>query len=241
MTEQPKDRRKEGLVRWSGLMAFVIVVVVLAGLWLLVVDGVVKRLIERTGTAVVGAKVELDAVDVTLFPLGATLKRLQVTDPDAPMQNAVEIADMAFGVESLQLLRGKVIIDEMAVDGIQFGTPRKASGAVTRKPDEPGVFSGFTLPSLAIPDVKEVLQKEELQSVKLVESARGEIQAETDRWRKKLAELPDKAKIEAYRKRIESVKSAGKGVAGALGGAGEALKIQQELSRDLQQIAQVKK
>ncbi|MDE3224403.1 MAG: hypothetical protein KGN30_03205, partial [Nitrospirota bacterium] len=59
---EPKDRKKpknEGWIRWWGLGAFVGLAVLLALLWLFLVDPFVKRMIEQTGTKLVGAKVEL--------------------------------------------------------------------------------------------------------------------------------------------------------------------------------------
>ncbi|MDE3036364.1 MAG: hypothetical protein KGJ14_10370, partial [Nitrospirota bacterium] len=130
---EPKDRKKpknEGWIRWWGLGAFVGLAVLLALLWLFLVDPFVKRMIEQTGTKLVGAKVELAAAHVTLSPLGLTLTRLQVTNPDEPMSNAVEAARIAMSLDGLNLFRRKVIIEEMAVEGLRFGTQRQSSGAV---------------------------------------------------------------------------------------------------------------
>ncbi|MCH7616157.1 MAG: AsmA family protein [Nitrospinae bacterium] len=121
---------KAGMIRWWGLGIFVVLVAAIGLLWLLVVDGLVKAKIEEEGTAAVGAKVELDAADLTLFPTGLTLTRLQVTNPDEPMTNLVEIARLTMNLDGLQLLGRKVIIDEMQVDGVQFGTARATSGAI---------------------------------------------------------------------------------------------------------------
>jgi uncharacterized protein (TIGR03545 family) len=201
--------------------------------------------IERAGTQAVGAKVELAAADLTLVPLGLTLSGLQVTDPEAPMTNAVEARRISFLMDSLNLLRRKVIINEMTVDGVRFGTPRKTSGAVGK--EEPGkvqktATAKFALPSAQIPDVKEILAKEELQSLKLAETLRADVQAEQDRWKQQLAELPDKAKFEEYKKRLDKVKSSGKGgLGGIVGGAGEAAAIQKDISQDLDRITTAKK
>ena len=84
-------------IRWWGLGAFVVVAALLGCVWILFVDGWVKTQVEEAGTGAVGAKVELDSVDLTLFPAGLTLTRLQVTDPKEPMTNAVEIAQVSMG------------------------------------------------------------------------------------------------------------------------------------------------
>ena len=118
-------------LRWHGLIAFGVVSISLFFFWFFLADLLVKRSIEKAGTRVVGAMVELAEADVHLFPLGITLKSLQVTNPDNPMSNAVEAGWIDFSLDSLNLLRRKIIIDTMAMEGVRFNTPRKTSGAVT--------------------------------------------------------------------------------------------------------------
>lgn len=235
---------KPGWVRWPGLIAFLLVVVAVGGLWFLLVDAAIERAIEQGGTLVVGARVDLDAADLSLFPLGLTLTRLQVTNPDRPMTNAVEVARIAFTMDGLNLLRRKVIIEEMAVDGVRFNTQRTSSGAVAEPAEErkPGPLAGVTLPPLQFRDPREILKSEQLESLKLAEAVRADVTGAKDRWQQQLATLPDKAKLEAYRQRIEKLKSAGKGgLGGILGGANEALAIQEDLTRDLEQLQAARK
>jgi uncharacterized protein (TIGR03545 family) len=232
-------------IRWKGLVAFLLVALVIGGIWFLVVDAVIERVIERTGTRIVSARVDLDSADLSLFPLGLTLTRLQITNPDQPMTNAVEIARIAFSMDSLNLLRRKVIVDEMAVDGVRLDTPRTSSGAIIHDskaaPDQRHPAKGFTLPALEIRDPEDILKSADLQSVKLVESLRTDVQTEKDRWQKQLATLPDKAKLEDYKKRIEGLKSAGKGgMGGLLGGAKEVLAVQEDLKKDLDRLTTAK-
>lgn len=121
------------LIRWPGLIAFVVLVGGLAGFWLLFADAIVKGIIERRGTAMVGAKVEIAGLDLTLVPAGMRISGLAVTDPDSPMTNAVEIGEMVMTVDSGRLLRRKLIIDEMGIEGMRFGTARSVSGAVKKR------------------------------------------------------------------------------------------------------------
>ena len=135
------------------------------------VDSLVERGIETIGTKLVGATVELGAADVSFFPLGIELKRLEVTNPDEPMRNAVEAARIAFGMEALQLLRRKVIIDEMTVDGVRFNTERKTSGAIVKQAEQKKpetAASSFSLPALDLPSARDILAKEDLESLKAI-------------------------------------------------------------------------
>lgn len=245
-TRQPA-RGRQGWIRWPGLIAFLLVVAAAGGLWFLLVDAAIERAIERTGTTLVGARVDLDAADLSLVPLGLTLTRLQVANPDRPMTNAVEIARIAFTMDGLNLLRRKVIIEEMAVDGLRLGTPRASSGAVATPAEpaeerKPGAPAGVTLPSLQFRDPREILASESLESLTLVEAIRADMAGARERWQKQLAALPDKAKLEGYRQRLEKLTSAGKGgLGGILSGAEEALAVRQDLQRDLERLQAARK
>lgn len=229
-------------IRWPGLIAFVAAVGIGLAIWFLVVDRLVERAIEAAGTKVIGAKVELDKADVSLIPLAVELRRLQVTNPEEPMRNAVEITRMAFGMEALQLLRRKVIIDEMAVDGMRFNTERQTSGAIVRRegrleepPQDTGAF--FDMPSLDLPSAKDILAQEDLESLELVEDVRAEIQAGRERWKQRVAEVSDQAKLDEYRRRAEEIRKSAKGGAEALlGNVGEAVQLRKDVMAELDQV-----
>jgi len=233
------------LVRWQGLIAFVVVLIVVMGVWFLVIDSIIEAVIEKTGTHVVGAKVELEAADLSISPFGISLTGLQVTNPDSPMTNVVQVDRMALSVEGAKLFRRKVIVKEMTMAGVRLNTPRKTSGAISRRPSAAPKSverEKFTLPALAIPNVNEILQKEKLQSLELVNSLQADLQAEKDQWHRRLAELPDKAKFAQYRERIEKIQSAKKGgLEGVLGGAKDAMAVQKEIRRDLDRIKTARK
>ena len=89
------------------------------------------------GTEMIGAKVELGAADVSLMPVGLVLSGLAVTDPAEPMTNAVEVARLSLDIEGGELLRRKVIITTMAVEGI-----REALGRGFRVTTNTTLFDG---------------------------------------------------------------------------------------------------
>jgi len=232
-------------IRWWGLGAFVVVTAMLGGVWFFLVDGWVKGIIEEAGTKAVGAKVELDAADLSLFPTGLRLTRLQVTNPKSPMTNAVEVANIAMGLDGLNLLRRKVIVEEMALEGVRLGTPRSTSGAV--KPvkeattDEESKF-GISLPSLEVPDVKHILEKENLETIRLIETLKADLKQEKETWESRLKELPGKAQLVKYKERVTNLKKAGKGgVEGILGGVGEVQALKQEVEQEIESLKSAKK
>jgi uncharacterized protein (TIGR03545 family) len=236
-------------IRWQGFGAFVAVMVILFLFWIFFIDSFVERMIENTGTRIVGAKVELDDADVSLVPLGLTLTHLQVANPDEPMTNAVEVRRIAFSMDGINALRRKIVIEDMTMDGVQFSTPRAVSGAITAKAARDTAvsekrkakkFEKLGLPSFEVPDVKEILQKEELESVKQLGSLRSGIENTKKEWERRLKELPDKERFDEYKRRLKELKGA-KGVEGILDAAAKARVIQKDLEKDLKDIKKAQK
>jgi len=224
-------------LRWQGLAAFVVLCAGIAVLWYVLIDGIIKRAIEKTGTAILGAKVELEKADLSLLPLGLTLTGLQAADPDKPMQNALEARRVAFLMDGGNLLRRKVVIEEMAVEGVRLGTPRKTSGAIHKKPKaagEPTKLHGLEFPSLSIPDPKEILEKEKLEALALASSLKERVKAEETALKATIEGLPGKADLKAYEVRVKEIQAmAKKGGLSAIQAAADASKLKSKLDGDI--------
>ncbi len=236
-------------LRWHGLIAFGVVSIFLSLSWFFLADMIVKRSIEKIGTRVVGAKVELAKADVHLSPLGVTLKGLEVTNPDHPMSNAVEVGQIDLSLDSLNLLRRKIIIDTMAVVDTRFNTPRKTSGAVTPQDKDKEAsaeagetpFAALGFSSFQIPDIHEILAREKLESLDQIKHLRGEIDAIKADWEKRLVEAPDKDTFEQYQARAKKLQKGSKGISGALTLANNLKKLQKDVSKDLKQLKNIQK
>jgi hypothetical protein len=58
---------------------------------------------------------------------------------------------------------------------------------------------------LKIPDVNEILEKENLVSLELIRTLDSDIKTEELKWERILNEIPDKEKLDEYKKRIEKL------------------------------------
>ncbi|GJL58918.1 MAG: hypothetical protein NPIRA03_17750 [Nitrospirales bacterium] len=233
-------------IRWWGLGAFVVFAAIVGCVWIFFVDGWVKGAIEGAGTKAVGAKVELDAADLSLFPAGLSLTRLQVTNPKTPMTNAVEVGRVTMSLDGLNLLRRKVIVEEMTVEGVRLDTPRTTSGAVQpvsdMSPEEESGMFALALPALEVPDVKNILEKEDLETLRMIETLKEDMQREKEAWKTRLEKLPGKAQLAQYEERVKNLKKAGKGgLDGLLGGVGEVQALKQDIEQEIQSLTGAKK
>jgi uncharacterized protein (TIGR03545 family) len=248
----------KGWIRWKGLIAFAVAVVMIVLVWFLAVDAVVRRVIETAGTRAVGARVDLAAADLSLFPTGLTLAGLAVTNPDAPLENAVEVGKMTMDLDPGYLIRRKVIVNNLQIEGLAFNTPRKTSGEVpglarknregkerqlaeTAKAGVEKVCGTFTMPSLSQPDVKAILAKESLDSIAMARELDQALKAEQAKWEKELERLADEKTLAEYKARIEKIKGSGGSLGSILGAAGEVQQLQADIKKDLDRLEAAKK
>jgi len=132
-------------MRWKGLITFIVIAGLLAVISLFFIDQWIESGFEKTGQAIVGARVEIDRLHFSISDLSIEWQRLQVTDPKSTMQNVIETGRTAFRMNLPALLRKRVVIEEMALENVRSGTERAYDGALPKKkkkikPKKPGVF-----------------------------------------------------------------------------------------------------
>ena len=237
-------------IRWPGLAVFAGIVVLLAVFWYIFVDYAVEYAVERTGTKAVGAKVELDSADLSLFPLGLELNRLQVANPGKPMRNAFIAERIAMKFNTGYLLKGQKVVEEMTVNGMAFDTERASSGAVPgaeKKVDKKGGIGEKlrsdlgNLPSMSVENAKEILEKEKLATVEQAKALQSDIAAAREKFQKRLKDLPDENTFRQYEERISDLGGGDNGLMGLVGKAGKVQEIRKDIQTDIEKLRQTKR
>ncbi|MCA9743719.1 MAG: TIGR03545 family protein [Deferribacteres bacterium] len=123
-------------MRKSALIFLTIIIVVVGVLVYFLQDRFIERAIERTGEAVVGAKVEIDGFDFSLFDLSCSWQRLQIANPNDPWRNLLETGRAAFAIEMRPLFWGRILIDELALEEVRSGSCRSTDGSLPVAPGE---------------------------------------------------------------------------------------------------------
>lgn len=237
---------KKGLFKkaWIAVVGFFIII---ALIWFVVVDWVVEIAIESQGTKAVGARVDVAGADLSLLPAGIEVRGLQVTDPDSPMSNALDIRRIYSDIELKPLIQRKVIIDNLRMEGIRLNTPRKTSGAVAGGKPAAGkqaaplppwlgnMCAGQNITPFSIPNAQDILSHEKLQSLELARQLSTRIDTAKAQWQQRLKDLPTRQELEAYRTRLNKVKAGG-GLESLLGSASELKRLNDDLRKDLSRL-----
>ncbi len=121
------------IIRWSFLLTTIIIIALIAILNILFFDKILKKVIISTGQTIVGAKVEIDYLKTSFKNCSVTINGFRAADKNDYFKNLVDIEKVRFDVRFAPLLRKKIVIDEMSLDGLRWQTDRKTSGELPKK------------------------------------------------------------------------------------------------------------
>src|SRR5690554_4338443 len=131
------------LIRWQGLVAFVVVTGLLAAVTYFFLDTWLRIAIEQAGGRLAGAEINVASVEHRFSPFGLTLNGVQVTDPENPSHNRVVLEQLRADVALMPLFMDKVIVDHLQATGMTFNQPREQPGRVYAS-DERAAGNSFT-------------------------------------------------------------------------------------------------
>ena len=170
--------------------------------------------LEVAGEAIVGARVEIDQLRLTLSPLGGEFQRLQVANKRDPWKNVFETGKMKFALDFGQLLRGKYIVETLEANDLILGTKRATDGSLPKKPEPPQpkveepaaaplteqaktvlVAEAKKTPIFDLDKLKKefkidsLLNVQNLKSVQHYDSLKRQVQQASEQWKATLNEL----------------------------------------------------
>lgn len=214
------------------LFLFLLILVVCLGvaLWILPAQ-VIKWAIEHPGSQAVGAKVEVGSVDFSWFPTRVSLEQLAITNPQAPMTNAVEFQSIATELNLMEAIGGKVYLEEVLVNGIALDTPREESGALPGAAPSAADDSAFAMPDLGLPDPSALVAREKALYQGKVDAFAAEMDKRQASWQGVLDQLPDEGKLAQYETDWKQAKGGN-----MLEKLSQAKKISKAIEKDIDQL-----
>jgi uncharacterized protein (TIGR03545 family) len=232
-------------VRWWGIAVFILIILLVLGVWYLFADRIIANNIEETGELIIGAKVDVGKADLTLIPLGISLNSLIVADPNSPMQNLIEVDNISFHLDGKYLFERKVIINDMVIEGLKFNTKRKKSGEI--KGAEPitvkNAIDDFILPLFDLSKLEEFVKQEKLLSIDAVMDVSQDIKRVENEWKAAIRIMPNMEDMREYQNRTNVIIADinNNKVSGLITHARGIKRLKEEIEKDIEDIKLNKK
>ncbi len=129
-----KIKKPQGPIRWNAIIPFLIVCALFYVYFFFFFDTHVRKAIEWGGYKALGVEVNIGEFKSSFLKGSVQVKKIEMTDAKQPDLNTIELADIRFDVNWDALLRLKFVVEEIAVEGIQFMSKRAHVGKVAPPP-----------------------------------------------------------------------------------------------------------
>ncbi len=241
-TNQPNNTSKEnsaktktykegGLIRWSAVIPFFVIVGLCALYFTLFFDAHMKAGLEWAGYKALGSEVNIAKFESSFLKGNVAITGLEITSAEKPDFNSIELGSIRYDVNWDALLRLKFVVEEMAVENIQFMSKRKYRGKVAPPPppseEKPGLASevkdkaiskidakgkGNLLGDLSAfmqtGDYKAQLANIEstLKSKQMANDLKAKWTNKQTEWDTKVKALPKESDFKAYKTKFDAIK-----------------------------------
>ena len=118
------------IIRKSGWLVFIVFFAVLLALVYLLAGPAIRIGMVYSLEKAVGSEVNINKVSLELAPLALRINQLQITDAANPTHNSISFGQARASLELWPALLGYYVIDELTVDGLQYGAKRDEPGKV---------------------------------------------------------------------------------------------------------------
>ncbi|MBL7716695.1 MAG: TIGR03545 family protein [Bdellovibrionales bacterium] len=225
-SEKPRYKKK-GPIRFEAIGPFAIVVGCIWAYFFFLFDHQLRWGLQYGLTQGNGAEVNVGYLKTSFWKASFAMGAIQVTDPENPMQNRVEVGEVSYKLSWDALLRGKFVTNIAAIRTIEVNTPRKAKGFIV-PPSPPSESEGESkawsmmkesLASTPMGEIGEMLNgfnpsekiKDlgNLKSAARIQELKGQLGTKEQEWAKALSSVPGTQEIDNVKKKIASVNIGG--------------------------------
>jgi len=193
------------IIRIKGLLIWIAVTALIAAFLLIFLDIILKKAFISTSETINRAKVELRTLETGILNTSVRFDGLQWADREKPMQNLFAFDTATFDLDAGPLLRKRLTIDTVSIDGLRFDTERKTNGALkkykkeekTEKPEAKADMSSKLLANLSNIDISNVIDVEKIPAVREARRLERLAKTKTDEWNERIKKAADTQELKA--------------------------------------------
>lgn len=194
------------MIRKSGWLVFIIFFTALLALVYLLAGPAIRLGMVYSLEKAVGAEVNINKVSLQLAPLALEVENLQITDAANPSHNSFSFSQATAALELWPALLGYYVVNELTVDGLQYGTQRRQPGEVYRTPgQEADKIDIAEVLQVDLPNADELIARANLQTPEKAEALKQLALAEQQQLKGLKDNLPGKDTLEQYQAEIKAL------------------------------------
>ncbi|MBU2069003.1 MAG: TIGR03545 family protein [Gammaproteobacteria bacterium] len=193
-------------IRKSGWLVFSVAIAVLLALVYLLAGPAIRLAMVYNLEKAVGAEVNISKVSLELAPLALRINNLQITDAATPTHNSFSFGHARAALQVWPALLGYYVIDELSVDGLQYGAERLSEGVVYRQPGADAEKVDIAkLLQVDLPDADELIARAKLQTPAKADALQQLAAAEQQQLQSLKQQLPNKDTLAQYQADIKAL------------------------------------
>jgi uncharacterized protein (TIGR03545 family) len=200
---------KRSIIRWPGLAVFAGFVLLLVAISWLFLDAIIKVTLEHTLGRLNGAEVNIERVEHSWVPLSLTLAGIQVTDPNEPKNNRVQVGEASADISPTEIVLGRTLIEQLTMTGVRVNQPRESEGDVYVMPDQEDVqnWAGQSWDKLttSLPSVDDIVSQVDLRTETVIDEAKAAYEKQEQQVKAAREALPSKDKVKEYEEKIKQI------------------------------------
>jgi len=200
---------KRSIIRWPGLAVFAGFVLLLVAISWLFLDAIIKVTLEHTLGRLNGAEVNIERVEHTWVPLSLTMAGIQVTDPNEPKNNRVQVGEASADISPTEIVLGRTLIEQLTMTGVRVNQPRESEGDVYVMPDKEDVQNwanqSWDKLTTSLPSVDEIVSQVDLRTETVIGEAKAAYEQQEQEVKAAREALPSKDKIKEYEEKIKQI------------------------------------
>src|SRR5690554_4212922 len=196
------------MIRWPGVATFFIIVALIVVFFALFLDNIVRAGLTSALTRANQAEVNIEQVTLNWSPFSVDIKNIEMTDPEMPSHNRFSAGSLRAELQALELLIGKVHIEDLHVTEVQFTNLRAQPGKVVEAPepeDDVALRERLAEFNIELPTARSFLEGANITTPALVQAAEQQFNERQQQFRAARENLPEAEKFDQYRARIDAI------------------------------------